>query len=312
LAEARSALDDYRREHEIISAERQENEVLARLDGLNRALNNAIEEEAKTRAYLDTLREAITRGAAVVPKGDRSEVEAMASELAELQAELVELTKRYTPDYIEKQPRLRAVPERIEELNGQLAQALIEGRAAELANATQAHEAARQTVAGLQRQLDERKQQVAQFNSIYATHQALAEDLAGLEQLNRDTQARLVQVEVRQVERYPQVSVIDRPAPDSERIGPDYLLLLGGTLGAALGLGVFAVWLQGFLSPQREQPAYITLSGVHLYPQDVSGQLGYSTQPDPRLAQDTAPRLEGRGNDSRDKPEAGDEEGRPG
>ena len=30
-----------------------------RLDGLNKALNNAIEEEAKTRAYLDTLREAI-------------------------------------------------------------------------------------------------------------------------------------------------------------------------------------------------------------------------------------------------------------
>jgi len=29
-------------------------------------------------------------------------------------------------------------------------------------------------------------------------------------------------------------------------------------------LGVFAVWLQGFLSPRRDQPAYITLSGVHL------------------------------------------------
>ena len=312
LAEARSALDDYRREHEIISAERQENEVLARLDGLNKALNNAIEEEAKSRAYLDTLRDAITRGAAVVPQGDRPGVESMATELGELQAQMAELTKRYTPDYIEKQPQLRAIPVRIEELKSQLAQALSEGRAAELANATQAHAAARQTVAGLQRQLDEHKQQVAQFNSIYATHQALVEDLAGLEQLNRDTQARLVQVEVRQVEKYPQVSVIDRPAPDSERIGPDYLLLLGGTLGAALALGVFAVWLQGFLSPQRDQPAYITLSGVHLYPQEVSGQLGYSTQPDPRLVQDTAPRLEGRGGDSRDKPEAGDEESRPG
>jgi hypothetical protein len=33
----------------------------------------------------------------------------------------------------------------------------------------------------------------------------------------------------------------------------------------------FAVWLQGLLSPQRDQPAYVTLSGVHLYPQEVSG-----------------------------------------
>ena len=311
LEQARAALDKYRREHEIISVERQENEVLARLDGLNKALNNAIEAEAKTGAYLGTLREATTRGAPLVPQGDRQGVEAMARELDELQAEMVELTKRYTPDYIEKQPRLRAVPERIEELKSQLAQALSQGREAELANATQAHRAAEQTVADLQRQLDEHKLRVAQFNSIYATHQALVEDLAGLEQLNRDTQARQVQVEVRQVEKYPQVSVIDRPAPDSERIGPNYLLLLGGTLGAALGLGVFAVWLQGFLSPKRDQPAYITLSGVHLYPQEVSGQLGYATQPDPRLAQDTAPRLEDRGVGLGDKPEPGDEEGQP-
>ena len=149
----------------------------------------------------------------------------------------------------------------------------------------------------MQRKLDQHKQDVAEFNTIYATHQALAEDLAGLEQLNRDTQARLVQVEVRQVEKYPQVSVIDRPAPESERIGPDYLLLLGGTLGAALGLGIFSVWLYGFLSPKRDQPAYVTLSGVHLYPQEVSGQLGYSTQPDPRLSQDSTPRLEKSGDD---------------
>jgi hypothetical protein len=56
-----------------------------RLDGLNKALNNAIEEEAKTRAYLDTLREAIAGGAQVVPSNDRRDVEAMGEELRELQ-----------------------------------------------------------------------------------------------------------------------------------------------------------------------------------------------------------------------------------
>ncbi len=158
LEQARAALDDYREEHEIISVERQENEVLARLDGLNKALNNAIEEEAKTRAYLDTLREAITRGAQVVPQGDRRDVEAMDTELRELQVQMLEMSKRYTPEYIEKQPQLRAIPERIEELKAKLAQALSQGRAAELANATQAHAAAQQTVADLQRKLDEHKQ----------------------------------------------------------------------------------------------------------------------------------------------------------
>ena len=66
----------------------------------------------------------------------------------------------------------------------------------------------------------------------------------------------------------------------------------GSLAAAALGLGVFAVWLLGFLSPKQEHQAHITLSGVHLYPQEVSGQIGYSTRPDPALTQDTAHRLE--------------------
>ena len=75
LEQARGALDQYRSRYEIISAERQENEVLARLDGLNKALNNAIEEEVKTRAYLDTLVIAIEKGAQVVPQSERPGVE---------------------------------------------------------------------------------------------------------------------------------------------------------------------------------------------------------------------------------------------
>ena len=294
LEVARAALDRYRQEHEIISMERQENEVLSRLDGLNKALNNAVEEETKTGAYLDTLRQAIARGAQVVPQSERVGVEELDKELRELQAQMLEVSKRYTPEYIEKQPQLRAIPVRIEELKTALAAALSQGREAELSNALRAHAAAQQTVADLERKLDEHKASVSEFNTIYATHQALVEDLAGLEQLNRDTQARQVQVEVRQVEKYPQVSVIERPGRESERIGPDYLLLLGGPPGAALGLGIFSVWLMGFLSPKVAQPAYVTLSGVHMYPQD-GAQLAYNpAQADPRLSREELARLEGR------------------
>ena len=75
----------------------------------------------------------------------------------------------------------------------------------------------------------------------------------------------------------------------------------GSSGGAALGLGVFSVWLMGFLSPKPAQPAYVTLTGVHMYPQD-GGQLGYTNQPDPRLAQDSTARLEEHGGDEGDEP----------
>ena len=58
-------------------------------------------------------------------------------------------------------------------------------------------------MADLQSQPDHTNAGVARFNSIYATHQALVEDLAELEQLNRDTQARLVKVDVRRSRNIP-------------------------------------------------------------------------------------------------------------
>lgn len=300
LEEARDALEEYREAHEILSVERQENEVMARLDGLNRALNTAIEEEVKVRANLETLSQAIKRGEKIVPKSDSRSVAALEAELQALRAQMMELTKRYTMDYINKQARYRAIPERIRELEHELSGAYSQGRQVELASAEQAYAAAQQTVRDLQQKFDTHKAGVVKFNRIYATHQALASDLVRLEELYREAQARLVQVEVRQVEKYPQVSVIEPPASQAVRIGPDYLVLVGGTLLAALGLGVLSVWLYGFLGHRQQQPAYVTLSGVHMYPQDTNGELAYAGQQDPRLAQTVSKLLQEDDSSTRD------------
>ena len=304
IEQVRDDLELYREENNIISAKREENEVLARLDGLNKALNNAIEAEVKAKVYLETLRESTEKGQVIIPQSDMRSLQSLENELQQLRAEMVEMSKRYTMEYINKQPAYRAIPERIVELEGALASRLSEGQAVELANARQTYSAARRAVLALQQKLDEHKQKVSEFNRIYATHEALVQDLAGLEELNRETQARLVQVEVRQVDKYPQVSVIERPG-SAERIGPDYLVLLGGTLAAALGCGILSVWLYGFLGHDKVQPAYVTLTGVHMYPQEVSGELAYTSQPDPRLVAAGTPLLRGGGSDVGDENSGG-------
>ncbi len=285
LEQARDALEQYRQEHDILSVERPENVVMARLNGLNTSLNDAIEEEVKARANLDTMRAASQRGEHLVPRDQRRDVTALENELQSLRAQHVEMKKRYTMDYIDRQPQFRMVRERIAELELELADIYRQGEQAELASAEQTYAAAQQTVAELQRKLDEHKSSVAEFNRIYATHQALANDLARLEELHREAQARLVQMQVSSVEKYPQVAVIEQ-AREAVRVGPDYLLLVGGTLLAALGLGVFSVWLTGFLSARAPQPSYVTLSGVHLYPREEGGQLVYASQADLRLGDD--------------------------
>lgn len=273
LESARTALEDYRETHEIISMERQENAVLAELDGLNKALNNAVEAEVKTQAYLDTLKASLAQGEQVVPQTERSEVAAMNQKLTELKARLTELRARYTEDYIRKDPRLREIPQQVQELETALSAAFAEGSVAELANAERDNATARETVRTLRQRLEDHKAAVSQFNTIYATHEALVEDLARLEQLNRETQARQVQIQVRQVEKYPQVSIVDWPRETADRIGPPYSFLLGGTLLAALVTGVLGVWLYSYLNPRTAPPAFVTLSGVHMYPQDNAGAI---------------------------------------
>jgi len=283
IEEARNALELYRQQNNIISAKREENQVLARLDGLNKALNNAIEEEVKTKVYVDTLRESIENGQIIIPKGELRSLQNLENELQQLRAEMLELSKRYTKEYINKHPSLQAIPERIGELEADLAARLSDGQQVELAAAQQAYSAARRSVLELQKKLDEHKQKITQFNAVYAPYQALIDDLARLEELNRETLARQVQVEVRRVEKYPQVSVIERPGT-AERIGPDYLVMLGITLAVALGCGIFSVWLYAFLLHSKSRPSYVTLSGVHLHPQEANRELVYTSEPDSMLA----------------------------
>lgn len=291
LEEARDALATYRSDNHITSVERQQNEELARLEGLNSALNNAVKAEVKTKANLESLREAIAAGKNVVPPSNRKSVENMENDLRQLQTKMAKLSKTYTMNYILNQPSLRDIPEDIAELEAALEEELENGKELSLAQAEYEHAAALQTMEDLQKKLVLQEQDAALFTTVYAKHEALAKDLAELEALNRETQSRLIQVQVNQVEKYPQVSIIERPGPESERVGPDYLLLLGVSIAAALGLGVLSVWLYGFLGPRPARPAFVTLSGVHMYPQEVSGQLTYTAQEEHRIGRSDTPLL---------------------
>jgi succinoglycan biosynthesis transport protein ExoP len=303
LDAAREALDTYRKENNISSVERQQNEDLAQLDGLNSALNTAVKNEVKAKAKLRSFQQAIAAGKNVVGPADRKDVESMEKELAQLEAQMIKLKKTFTENYIRNQPGTREIPSRIAELEEELAGKLAKAQNLALEQAEQEHAAALQTVEDLEEKLAVQKEKAARFTTIYTKHEALAKDLEELETLYRETQSRLVQVEVNQVEKHPQVSVIDRPDPVAERVGPDYPLLLGGSLGAALGMGILSVWLYGFLGPRPAKPAYVTLSGVHMYPQDLQHQLAHSAADQQRIGNAAGHRLE-----RRRAPEQRDEE----
>lgn len=288
---ARLKLDEFRRNHDITSTGREENEAAARLNGLNKSLNQASEEEVKAKARLDAVRKAIERGQTVVPQESQNSLRHLEQRAQQLRERLAELDKRFTRDYLALQPSLKVIPGQLAKLEAEIQSKRNYGRDIVLDDAEQNYEAARQAVKEIRKQLDDHKKQAAEFTSRFAEHTALKTDLEGLEKLYRETQERLVQIETSHKEKYPQVHVIERAHLSLIPISPHYtrdafIAVIGSVL-----FGIFSVWLFDYLTrkQQQQQQAGITLSGIHMYSNLNPDRPDMPHYPAPPLEQQESP-----------------------
>ena len=245
----------FRKQYHINSSERVENEHLAGLNALNKAYNDAKEEEVKTKAKLDAIKQAIAEGRTVVPQQEQRSLSDLERRYQQLKEKLAEFDKRYTRDYLYLQPSLKFIPEQIKKLEKEIRIKRKVGQNSELTKAYQEYQAAKQVTKNLQKKLAEQQKKAAEFTTLFAKYEQLTEDLKALEELYRDTQVRLAKVESSQFEKYPQVDVIERASFNDVPIGPDYTLGSLIAFGVALFLALFSLWLIDFLTVKDKKQA---------------------------------------------------------
>jgi succinoglycan biosynthesis transport protein ExoP len=271
----RNELENFRKINDISSTGRDENEPLARLNGLNDSFNKASEDAIKAKANLDAVRLAISLDQAVVPDQEQGSLQDLEKHLQELKETLAEFDKKFTRDYLNKQPTLKIIPEHIKKLEAEIKDKREYGKKIVLTEAENNYAAAQQTVKEIRAQLNENKKQAAAFTTKFTEHEALKTDLEGLEKLYRETQERLVQIQTSHKEKYPQVTVISRAYLSTAPVRPDYsrdaLIALIGSLFLAL----FIVWIFDYLTRKQEQLSPITLSGIHMYNPAAADMLNY-------------------------------------
>lgn len=262
----RTELDQYRRDNDILSIGRDENQVLARLNGLTASLNSASEEEVKAKAKLDAIQAADRRGEAIVPDEDKRTLAQMEHRAQELREQLAELDSRYTRSFFQLDPKMGVLPKQLAELERKISDYHKNGRDIVTTSAQQEYAAAHQSVQELSRQLEEHKQKATEFTARFVEHEAHQEDLSRLEELYRGTEERLVQIEVENRQKYPQVKVVEWAFQPNEPVRPPYLRDAGIVLAGSVGLALFAVWLVDFLRPKAREASSATLTGVAFYP----------------------------------------------
>ena len=263
----RSELEHFRKINNITSLGREnifENQSLARFKGLNKSHNVANEEAIKAKARLDAVNKAIAEGTILIPNEDTRGMRILELRLQELQAQLTKFESKYTRSYLALQPKLNKLPAQIHDLEKKIQEKRNLGKTIVISEAEQNFQAAQQSLQEIKKQLEDHKRTATEFSSRFSEHESLLTDLEGLELLQRSTQERLIQIETKQAEKFPQVKVIERAFLPKKVISPNYtrdtiIALTGSTL-----LGLFFVWIIQYLTHKELHQTTLSISGINM------------------------------------------------
>ena len=291
----RDELEHFRAINEITSLGRDnlfENQSLARFKALNRSFNAASEQAIKTKAHLDAINKAIGRGKTVVPAEDKKGMRVLELRLQSLREQLAEFDKKYTREYLALNPSLNVLPRQIKDLENEIQVKRNFGQNIALSDAQQNYEAARQSLRVIKKQLDDHKQKATEFSSKFAEHESLMTDMEGLEKLQRDTQERMVQIEAKQAEKFPQVKIIERAFYPRKPFSPDYVRNALIAIVGSIMLSLFCVWTVEYLTRREEQKASISISGLNIYADSSPELINRYQQKNEQLTSDSSQSLQ--------------------
>lgn len=257
VEEKRQELDDFRKDYDIVSMERNENRVLKKLAGLTDSINKANEEKVAAEARLAAIRAAISQGRPVASSRSEDSLTNLEQRYVEIQEQLKELENEFTPRYMSVDPKIKGLVRKRELLEQEIRNKRQEGQQIALAEAEQNRASAQQTVISLQRQLDELKQQAMDFTTRFAEHEALQGELLQLETAYREVQNRQLQVQFNNRRQYPQVEIKERAFLPLRSSYPHYARDAGISVAASLLFGLLLLLLYDFLTrPARHSLAH--------------------------------------------------------
>jgi polysaccharide biosynthesis transport protein len=253
-AAKQATLEAYRKRYDIVSLERNENAVLAKLNGLNTAYTDANTKLSAAEGALEAARKAAAAGeGAASAKNDPTlaDMEVRASALREQKQDLL---RQFTPDYLALDPNAKALDARLADLDKQIAERRVTSRQAAVATAQENDVAAKAAVDQLTREMAEAQHDAQDFATHLGEYKSMQQDLDHVEALHRDALDRLTQLQATVRQRAPQVAIVEAAAPPRLPWRPDYQTDALASLAGSLAFGLFAVLLGEFLAGPAPSP----------------------------------------------------------
>jgi succinoglycan biosynthesis transport protein ExoP len=255
VATKRQEVEAFRSANDIVSAERDENQLLSAAKGLATGLNEAKGKLAAADGQLRAVRNAASAGQALVSAKDNPTIADLEKRASQLREQLRDLQQRFTAQYLDLDPAIKATRARLDNLEQQIRTERVVGQRAAVAEAEGKVTAAREAVDQLQQQINENKSAVQTFMAHFGEYKAMQEDLTHLEQLHRTASDRLARLDASDSEIPPHVQILEAASVPQLPWRPLYARDAGISLGASAALGFLAVWLVEFFSRRGPEPA---------------------------------------------------------
>lgn len=257
VASKRREVEAYRLRNNIVSLERDENEVLARVRNQGNALGKANERVATAEGNLRALTDAQAAGNAVVRARDNPTLANLEQRASQVREELSDLERAYTADYLAKDPRAVALRARLAQLDRQVVEQRRIGHQTALAEAQEELSSAQAAARKIESQMNADRQDVAQFTARFNEYKARQDSLAQLEKLQGDAVQRRARLEASEQARMPKVRVLEMAAAPTEPWRPLYWRDAAISVGGSLVLALLAMWLTELFNRSDPAPTLI-------------------------------------------------------
>ena len=253
----RQEVDAFRARHNIVSLERDENQVLAEVKGIGAAMNAANDKVVAAEARLGALQEAEAAGKSVTRARDNPTLAALEQQVAGIRADLKEVARTFTPQYMQIDPRVKSLRARLVDLEQQIVVQRQSSQQNALQEAREDLTGARAAAARLRQQLSGNQKSVQAFTSRFNEYRALQGELANVEQLRQKAVERLAALSAEENTRMPKVEVVEAAATPYSPSSPWYARDAALALGGALIAGLLTMGIVELFNRPPRQPATV-------------------------------------------------------
>lgn len=263
IADQRLVVKQYGEEHNIVSLERDENRILAKIKSKGIALDEAEAMQAEAKAELATVKQSIANGEVVFHPNDKSRMDSLYAVIATIESELAELAENFTPAYMNMDPEIVGKKRKLEELKGNYDKTVAESQQRYLEELQRTVTVSQQKQMQLDGELKQLALDAQVFNQKLEEYGRLAGALEQLQLQSQTLRDQMVEAEV-QKPLQASITILEQPFAPDFPIAPHYWRDSAIALVVSLVIGLLA--LQLFSSIHKQHTPAPSFTSYHVVP----------------------------------------------